>query len=133
MKKSACREILEAHCTSARLPQEIKGKYLDVLEQKWDKILEIIQGENAYKYVFLPSGLQFWLIVGRTDEHLLHPPHYCSCHDFYFNAVSKKVEICCYHIIVQIICQRSNRFVTIYKDDSVYLDYLEDLLEHDWN
>jgi predicted nucleic acid-binding Zn finger protein len=131
MEKSACRGILEAHCNSARMQQDVKKKYLEVLEQKWDKISESVQGENAYRYVFLPSGMQFWLILGKTDEYLLLPPYFCSCHDFYFNAVSKKREICCYHIITQIICQGSSRFITIYKDDGMYLDYLEDLLERD--
>ena len=131
MEKSSCREILEAHCNSARMRQEVTKKYLEVFEQKWDKILECLQGENAYRYVFLPSGLPLWLILGRTDEYLLLPPFYCSCHDFYFNAVSKKKEICCYHIITQIICQRSDRFTTIYKDDSLYREYLDDLLERD--
>nr|MDO8118470.1 hypothetical protein [Candidatus Sigynarchaeota archaeon] len=133
MEKSACRDILDAYCSSVRVQQEIKDRYLEVLDQKWDKILEGIQGSNTYKYVFLPSGLQFWLIIGRTDEYLLLPPHYCSCYDFYFNAVSKKKEICCYHVITQIICQRSNRFLTIYKEDGMYLEYLQDLLEHDQN
>ncbi len=131
MEKKDCREILEAHCNSARMQQEIKKKYLEVFEQKWDRISESVQGENAYRYVFLPSGLLFWLILGKTNEYLLLPPYYCSCHDFYFNAVSKKREICCYHIITQIICQGSSRFITIYKDDGMYLEYLEDLLERD--
>ncbi len=133
MEKSSCREILKAYFNSARMQEELKEKYLDVLEQKWDKILESIQGDNVYKYVFLPSEMHFWLIVGATDEYLLLPPYYCSCHDFYFNAVSKKKEICCYHIITQIISERSNRFKTILKQDNMYLDYIEDLLEHDRN
>ena len=63
MEKSSCREILDAHCNSARMRQEVKKKYLEVFEQKWDKILESLQGESAYRYVFLPSGLHFWLIM----------------------------------------------------------------------
>ncbi len=131
MEKSKCRAILEVHCDSARMRQEIKKKFLEVFEQKWDGISERIQGDNAFRYVFLPSGMYFWLIIGKTDEYLLLPPFFCSCQDFYFNAISKKREICCYHIITQIICQESNRFITIYKDDGMYLDYLEDLLKRD--
>ncbi|MEX2684349.1 MAG: hypothetical protein Q6373_022450 [Candidatus Sigynarchaeota archaeon] len=133
MEKRAYYEILEAYCNSARMHQATKEQYFKVLDQKWNKVLESIRGINTYKYVFLPSGSQFWLIVGKMDEYLLLPPHFCSCHDFYFNAVSKKNEICCYHVITQIICQRSNRFLTIYKEDGVYLDYLKDLLERDRN
>lgn len=73
----------------------------------------------------------FWVIVGKTDDYLILPLNFCSCSDFYFNVLFKKKEICCYHIIAQIICQELNYFMILFKDDNSYLDYLEDFLDHD--
>lgn len=129
MEKITCQGIIDVYCRSASMQEELKKKYMDVLDQKWEKIQETINNSNVYKYVFLPSGLSFWLILGATDEYFLLPPYYCTCHDFYFKAVSKKKEICCYHVITQIICHATSRFITIYKEDDAYLDYLEDLVE----
>jgi predicted nucleic acid-binding Zn finger protein len=127
MNLDTCKSVIRSYFSNS--PSIEIGKYLKVLENKWDKIQNVITGKRSLKYCFLPSGLYFWVIQGKMDEYLVLTPYYCSCSDFYFNAISKKKEPCCYHIIAQIICQNLNQFITIYKDDGVYMDYVVDFMD----
>jgi predicted nucleic acid-binding Zn finger protein len=104
-------------------------EFLQVLKGKWEQIHEALEGENVYRYVFNPSGISFWVVIGRTNEYLVIPPYYCTCGDFYFNALIKKKQICCYHVIVQLICQQNNQFVDILKNDDEYDEYIKDFLK----
>ena len=121
--------ILENYFQSVEIPQANIQKYIEVLHTKWTKIQTVIADEKIFKYIFFPSGMQFWVIVGKTDEYFILPLNFCSCNDFNFNVLIKKKEICCYHVIAQIICQNLNHFTIIYKDDTWYQDYLEDFLD----
>ena len=123
--------ILEKYFHSLEISEANIRNYVEVLKNKWTKIQTLIDSEKMFKYQFIPSGMIFWVIVGKTDDYLILPLNFCSCSDFYFNVLFKKKEICCYHIIAQIICQELNYFMILFKDDNSYLDYLEDFLDHD--
>ena len=121
--------ILEKHCQSLEISQANIRRYVEVLHNKWVKIQTLIDSEKMFKYYFVPSGMHFWVTVGKTDEYFILPMNFCSCSDFYFNVLFKKKEICCYHIIAQIICQELNHFTIMCKDDNLYLEYLDDFLD----
>ncbi|HME51240.1 MAG TPA: hypothetical protein VKM55_03420 [Candidatus Lokiarchaeia archaeon] len=129
MSLTNSQAVLEKYFDSREISRASTQKYLEVLHNKWAKIQALIAKEKIFRYNFMPSGMQFWVILGKTDEYLILPLNFCSCSDFYFNVLFKKKEICCYHIIAQIICQELNHFTAIYKDDNWYLDYLEDFLD----
>jgi len=128
MSLDQCLAIVESHFKSSGFSDSEIQEYLKILRAKWDKIEDVIRGENVRKYCFLPSGMELWIVRGKTSEYLIRPLHYCSCTAFYFNTLIKKNEKCCYHILAFIICRQLNNFTTIYKEDTVYFDYLSDFV-----
>lgn len=121
--------IVESFLASIKINPSKRKSYFKVLHDKWEKVDLVLKHQNALKYVFLPSGNEIWVIMGKTDEYLVIPGLYCSCYDFYFNAILRKKDICCYHVIAQILCEKLGKFSTFYKSDDNLNDYLEDLLD----
>ena len=51
---------------------------------------------------------------------------FCTCDDFYFRVLDKKVHMC-YHLLTQKIAQNLNWFETIEENDECY-----DMLMNEW-
>ena len=60
--------------------------------------VESIVSSNGVKlHLFEPSNRKIWTVVGKENEHWLDLDlGYCSCEDYYYNAMEKGRE--CYHL-----------------------------------
>ena len=57
----------------------------------------IVSDRRVNLHHFEPSGRKIWTVVGKENEHWLDPDlGFCSCEDYYYNAMEKQGE--CYHL-----------------------------------
>ena len=61
-----------------KVTPRVAKDFLVVLQKKWEQVRDALDGENVYRYVFNPSGISFWVVIGKTNEYLVIPPYYCS-------------------------------------------------------
>jgi predicted nucleic acid-binding Zn finger protein len=87
---------------------------------------EALPGQGK-KYTFKPSGKIVWIVVGRERDYLIMPEaEFCTCDDFYFRVLDKKVHMC-YHLLTQKIAQNLSWFETIDADDESF-----NMLMNEW-
>ncbi|MDQ3808236.1 MAG: hypothetical protein M3298_08725 [Thermoproteota archaeon] len=82
-----------------------------------------ISSGSVKQMLFLPSGKNLWVVIGRDNEYWTDPElGFCSCKDFYFTTLSGGQD--CYHLksVRKAIQQR--RFTVIEFDDSEYIHLL---------
>ena len=52
---------------------------------RFDRAWELLKGRAVKKYIFKPSEIVRWMVVGRQREYLICPTvGFCSCNDFFF-------------------------------------------------
>lgn len=121
-------KMLHLFFQEEKISQVEQHEFKKVLEEKKKHIHKIIENDGVFKYVFYPSLVSFWIVLGKTRDYLILPPHYCSCMDFHYNAITRKLEICCYHVIAQIVAKISEKYMIIRKKDEVFTEYLNRVL-----
>lgn len=90
------------------------------------KALEIVASHRVKKYVFYPSNVTRWVVVGREAEYLLLPPaQYCSCDDFHYSFMKGQVRLCV-HLIAQKLAEAQGDYKEFPEEDSE-LDKLIDV------
>ncbi|KAL3688441.1 hypothetical protein R1sor_014750 [Riccia sorocarpa] len=65
-----------------------------------DKAVCIIEQGGVYRLVAEPSGRTVYQVMGNPKEHqhyVCFPDHFCSCHAFFFDIVSRGHQLCCKH------------------------------------
>lgn len=89
--------------------------------ERADKALDIILRRRVKKYIFKPSGVVRWVVVGIEEgDHIVLPKaNYCSCEDFFFQVLSQKTSMCS-HIIAQRVAETLNLYETFEEDDDLY-------------
>jgi len=82
--------------------------------------VETIVSSNGVKlHLFEPSNRKIWTVVGKENEHWLDLNlGYCSCEDYYYNAMEKGTE--CYHLKAVKTAQKQNRVEVIHFSDSEF-------------
>ena len=124
--KSETSEIdaLNAICKQAKAEDKLSGKNLtdlyDIFGQRFTKALEALKENRIKKYHFRPSNRIVWIVVGRERDYLLMPEaEFCSCDDFYFRVLDRKIHLC-YHLIAQKIARNLGWFENIDERDELY-------------
>jgi predicted nucleic acid-binding Zn finger protein len=122
---------LNAICRQAKAAGKLSGDNLNELYElfgsRFTKALDAVKEGRAKKYIFKPSGRIVWIVVGRERDYLIMPEaEFCTCDDFYFRVVDKKVHMC-YHVLTQKIAQNLGWFETIETDDECF-----DMLMNEW-
>jgi len=117
-------DTLNAICKQAKAEDKLSGKNLtdlyDLFGQRFTKALEALKENRIKKYVFKPSNRIVWIVVGRERDYLLMPEaEFCTCDDFYFRVLDKKVHLC-YHLIAQKIARNLCWFEVINENDDLY-------------
>jgi predicted nucleic acid-binding Zn finger protein len=111
-------------CREAKKEGKLSGKNLtqlhDLLGQRFTKALEALSENRVKKYVFKPSGRIVWIVVGRERDYLIiAEAEFCTCDDFYFRVLDKKVHLC-YHLIAKKIARNLTWFDNIEETDDLY-------------
>jgi predicted nucleic acid-binding Zn finger protein len=124
-------ETLNAICKQAKASGKLSGENInelyDLFGQRFTKALDTLKDNRVKKYIFKPSGRIVWIVVGRERDYLIMPEaEYCTCDDFYFRVLDKKVHMC-YHLFAQKIAQNLGWFDTIETIDESY-----DMLMNEW-
>ena len=131
MSENSESETLNAICREAKTESKLSGKNLtglyDLFGQRFTKALETLKENRVKKYVFKPSGRTVWIVVGRERDYLLMPEaEFCTCDDFYFRVLDRKVHLC-YHLIAQKLSKALGWYDGIEEHDELF-----DSLMNEW-
>jgi predicted nucleic acid-binding Zn finger protein len=131
MDEKAETETLNIVCKEAKAEGKLTGKNLtrlyDVFGQRFTKAFEALKENRVKKYVFKPSCRIVWIVVGKERDYLIMPEaEFCTCDDFYFRVLDKKVHLC-YHLIAQKLAKILNWYENIKEHDELY-----DSLMNEW-
>jgi predicted nucleic acid-binding Zn finger protein len=131
MNENSEIETLNAICRKAKAEGKLSGKNLtdlyDLFGQRFIKALETLKENRVKKYVFRPSVRTVWIVVGRERDYLLMPEaEFCTCDDFYFRVLDRKIHLC-YHLIAQKIARNLGWHENIEENDELY-----DTLMKEW-
>ena len=131
MNENSEIETLNAICRRAKTEGKLSGKNLndlyELFGQRFTKALEALEENRVKKYVFKPSSRTVWIVVGRERDYLLMPEaEFCTCDDFYFRVLDRKVHLC-YHLIAQKIARNLDWYDTVEANDELY-----DTLMSEW-
>jgi predicted nucleic acid-binding Zn finger protein len=121
---------LEQICARIKQKGVITGQEADDLSRLFGdrvaKALEIVASHRVKKYVFYPSNVTRWVVVGREAEYLLLPSaQYCSCDDFHYSFMKGQVHLCV-HLIAQKLAEAQGDYKEFPEEDSE-LDKLIDV------
>jgi len=117
-------EALNAICKTAKQEGKLSGKNLtalyDLFGQRFTKALDALKENRIKKYSFKPSNRTVWIVIGRERDYLIMPEaEFCTCDDFYFRVLDKKVHLC-YHLIAQKIARNLGWYETIEENDELH-------------
>ncbi|MCS7124254.1 MAG: hypothetical protein NZ932_02410 [Candidatus Bathyarchaeota archaeon] len=117
-------DLLNAICREAKEEGKLTGRNLtrlyEVFGQRFARAFEALKENRVKKYTFKPSGRVVWVVVGKERDYLIMPEaEFCTCDDFYFRVLDRKVHLC-YHLIAQKIANSLNWYEHIDGDDELY-------------
>jgi len=123
--------LLAAVCKNAKAEGKLTGKDLtklyEVFGQRFTRAFETLKENRVKRYVFRSSGRIVWIVVGKERDYLIMPEaEFCTCDDFYFRVVDKKVHLC-YHLIAQKLANALSWYEGIEAHDELY-----DSLMNEW-
>jgi predicted nucleic acid-binding Zn finger protein len=124
MDENAESETLNVILKKVKKEGKITGsnltKLYEAFGQRFTKALEALKENRVKKYIFKPSGRIIWIVIGKEREYIVMPEaEFCSCDDFYFRVLDRKVHLC-YHLIAQKIANRLKWYDTIEAQDELY-------------
>jgi predicted nucleic acid-binding Zn finger protein len=117
-------ETLNVICKTAKKEGRLSGKNLtdlyDLFGQRFTKALEALKENRVKKYTFKPSNRIIWIVVGRERDYLIMAEaEFCTCDDFYFRVLDKKIHLC-YHLIAQKIARNLCWYDPVEENDELY-------------
>jgi predicted nucleic acid-binding Zn finger protein len=88
----------------------------------------IISSKGVKLHLFEPSNRKIWTVVGKENEHLLDLDlGYCSCEDYYYNAMEKGRQ--CYHLQAVKAATAQGKVETIKFQDSEFESFISALVQ----
>ena len=100
-----------------------------ILDNKEEKVDELINGKKIKKIIFIPSKVEMWEIKSNKNDNLYWidlNKNYCSCKGFYYNYITK----ICYHIIAVSLAYKQNKYQIEFLDDSELNNYINNKIEN---
>jgi predicted nucleic acid-binding Zn finger protein len=124
-------DILNDVCKKAKADGKLTGKNLtklyEIFGQRFTRAFEALKENRVKKYVFKPSGRTVWIVVGRERDYLIMAEaEFCTCDDFYFRVLDRKVHLC-YHLIAQKLAKNLDWYELVEEHDELY-----DSLMNEW-
>jgi predicted nucleic acid-binding Zn finger protein len=123
-------DTLNTICKMAKKEDKLSGASLtalyDLFGQRFTKALEALKENRVKKYVFKPSNRVVWIVVGREREYLIMAEaEFCTCDDFYFRVLDRKVHLC-YHLIAQKIARNLGWFEVVDERDELFNSLMDE-------
>lgn len=88
----------------------------------------IITAKGVKLHLFMPSNRRIWTVVGKENEHWLdYDLGFCSCEDYYYNAMEKGTM--CYHLKAVKTAIEQDKVETIEFQDSEFENFISGLVE----
>ena len=117
-------DVLNEICKKAKADGKLAGRNLtrlyEIFGQRFTRAFEALKENRVKKYVFKPSGKTVWIVVGRERDYLIMPEaEFCTCDDFYFRVLDRKVHLC-YHLIGQKLAKNLDWYEPIEEHDELY-------------
>jgi predicted nucleic acid-binding Zn finger protein len=117
-------DVLNEICKKAKADGKLTGRNLtrlyEIFGQRFTRAFEALKENRVKKYVFKPSGKTVWIVVGRERDYLIMPEaEFCTCDDFYFRVLDRKVHLC-YHLIGQKLAKNLDWYEPIEEHDELY-------------
>jgi predicted nucleic acid-binding Zn finger protein len=117
-------DLLNLVCKEAKAEGKLTGKNLtklyDVFGQRFTRAFEALNEGRVKKYVFKPRRRVVWIVVGKERDYLLMPEvEFCTCDDFYFRVLDKKIHLC-YHLIAQKLAKNLDWYELVKEHDELY-------------
>ena len=130
MPKPSEVDMLTIICKKAETEGRITGENLTQLSMafgsRFAKAWEALKEKRVKKYIFKPSGRIVWIVVGRERDYLIMPDaEFCSCDDFYFRAMDKKIHLC-YHLIAQKLAEALETYDLLEENDHLYKSLIKE-------
>ena len=124
MNENSEIETLNTICRAAKSDGKLSGKSLtslyDLFGQRFTNALEALKENRVKKYIFKPSNRTVWIVIGRERDYLIMPEaEFCSCDDFYFRVLDRKIHLC-YHLIAQKISRNLGWYEKLQETDELY-------------
>ena len=117
-------DVLNEICKKAKADDKLTGKNLtklyEIFGQRFTRAFEALKENRVKKYVFKPSGRTVWIVVGRERDYLIMAEaEFCTCDDFYFRVLDRKVHLC-YHLIAQKLAKNLDWYELVEEHDELY-------------
>ncbi len=114
------KRICDAIERENKLTRWATRRLKEAFGERASRAIRAVKTKKVKKYVYMPSGRERWIVVGRSREYMvLREAEYCSCEDFYFLVISGFVPYC-YHILAQKIAEALGMYDMISEDDEMY-------------
>jgi predicted nucleic acid-binding Zn finger protein len=124
-------DVLNVICKKAKTEGKLTGKGLtelyEIFGQRFTRAFEALRENRVKKYTFKPGGRTVWIVVGRERDYLIMPEaEFCTCDDFYFRVLDRKVHLC-YHLIAQKLAKNLDWYDSVEEHDDLF-----DSLMNEW-
>ncbi|MEM2637604.1 MAG: hypothetical protein QXL15_04585 [Candidatus Korarchaeota archaeon] len=87
----------------------------------FDEAVFLIASGAVKRYIFEPSGRIIWIIVGGEHEYIVYDDvDYCSCMNFYINAIILGKIDACQHLIAKYLAESLKMYEEIKVDDALF-------------
>ena len=98
------------------------------MKKESGNVESVISANGVKLHLFEPSNRKIWTVVGKENEHWLDLDlGYCSCEDYYYNAMEKGRQ--CYHLQAIQTAVTQDKVETIKFQDSEFESFISALVQ----
>ena len=104
-----------------------------LFESNWARALELVDGGHVKRIVAQDSGRELFQVGSASGSraggrlprsHLVFPEHFCTCHAFFYDVVSRGEAVLCKHQIAAQVASALGTCVTVVVPDSLVAQIL---------
>ena len=103
-------------------------KLSEIFGERFSKGFNAVKEGQVKRYIFEPSGIEFWIVVGKKAEYVIFD-YYCSCTDFLMNVVLRGSMDACYHLIARYLAEALGKYEVFRIPDRRIMDFMKDWKE----
>jgi len=105
-------------------------KYLETLDLSSvpEKVLNALKEMRIILLVSSELRRQAFIFKGKERDYLIIPKLFCTCKDFEFNVVLRKLKPTCYHLIATELALRKNHIKNVEVDSRVFDEVLYEVI-----